>query len=101
MKLYKCPGLSRYDTITVFYYAMVVLTYLSVVLSLRFYKLSELKMKMWFFPVVSMIHDLIFYFLGIFSGIIISRSTVRENLESLGFVKTSAVSDLDNSITVI
>lgn len=60
-----------------------------------------MRMEMWFLLAVYMIHGLTLYFLGIFSGIVIARSTVKENLESLGFVKTGAVSDLDNSIMVI
>lgn len=56
---------------------------------------------MWVVFIIYMVHNMIFNLIGVLSGIIIARSTVNENLESLGFVKSNAASVLDNSITVV
>ena len=99
MQLRACPGLSRYDTSTLLYFAMILSICLLV--DLLVCGLFDTAVDAWIFFAVFMFHGLALYFVGVLSGVIIARSTVRENLESLGFVKTDAVSALYNSITVI
>ena len=98
MHLKACLGLSPYDIHTLLYCVMVPSIFmLGEALCVYLYS----KENEWIFFIAFMIHGLALHFTGFLSGIIIARSNIKENLESLGFVRTNAMSVLDNSITVI
>lgn len=84
---------------TLSYHAIILVLCLSV--DLFIYKMIDKGVDFWSLSIIYMVYSLALYFTGFLSGIVIARSTIRENLESLGFVKTNTPSVLDDSITVV
>ncbi len=88
MKLHTCLGLSEYDTDTMYYYFYILLLCICAICSLQVHKILSIEVTCLFMLVVFIFNSLIILLIGILFGIIAARSTVHENLESLGYIKT-------------
>lgn len=98
MRLHAFLGLSEFDMGTFVYYGLAVALCILVNFFIMWYENSDKEANFIFFMAFRSLDSVITYLFGFLSGIVIARSSVQENLESL---KPCEVSDIPLPLSVI
>jgi hypothetical protein len=87
MQLHTCLALSKYDLNTGFYFLLVFALCLAFNLYIHLFDCGVIEMTFSYAMLVVTLFSCFMYILGFLSGIVVARTTVMENLESLTEIK--------------